>query len=123
MKHLDHHLDDFEVHSSVKRFDMEHYHLSVRFDLLDKDGEISEPSIDIDHLLSGRKCSQRNVRTLVQLLPAMSNTATTRSKLWSWSKDPLVESVLPQATISQTDSQQWLKLFDSLVGGTLNDTA
>ena len=61
MQHLDHHLDDFEVHSSVKRFDTEHDHLSVRFGLLDKDGEISEPSIDIDHLLSGYSCLQYNV--------------------------------------------------------------
>ena len=64
MPHLDHHLDDLEVHSSVKWFDTERYHLSVLFDLLDKDGEISEPSIDVDHLLSGYTCSQRNVRNI-----------------------------------------------------------
>ena len=43
---------------------MERYHLPALLDLLDKDGEISEHSIGIDHLLSGCKCSQRNVRNI-----------------------------------------------------------
>ena len=61
MKHLDHHLDDLEVHSSVKLFDMERYHLPALFDLLGKDGENNALATDICHLRSGYKLLQWSV--------------------------------------------------------------
>jgi len=63
-RHLDHHLDDPQVHSSFKRLDLERWHLQSFFDLLDTDGENNEPSIDIDHFIRGCKRLRCNVKNI-----------------------------------------------------------
>ena len=110
MKQLDHHLDDFEVHSSVKWFDMERYHLPALFDLLDKEGEISEPLIDIDHLLSGYKCLQWNVRNIGLTSASYERHCNNKKQSLELEQGPFGESELPQATSSQA-AQRLLSVF------------
>ena len=75
------------------------------FDLLDKDGEISEPSIDIDHLLSGCKCVQWNVRNIGRIAASYERHCNNKKQSLELEQGPFGESELPQATISQADQR------------------
>ena len=84
---------------------MEHYHLPARFDLLDKDGEISEPSIGVDRLPSGYTCSQWNVRNIGPIAASYERHCNSKKQSMELEQGPFGESELPQAAISQADQR------------------